>query len=216
MTTSLLQDVDHVVWDWNGTLLDDHAHCVDVLNAMLRKKSLPEIDGEKYRAYFDFPVKRYYERLGFDVGPAEWEDLATFFITTYDGGVEGCALAPRARDVLTALRARGKTSSILSAARKVTLEPLLATHGIRDFFTEVVGLDDHYARGKLELAVGWMRSSAVAPARTLFVGDTVHDFEVATAMGVRPVLVAAGHQSRERLEACGCPVIDDLGALVVP
>jgi phosphoglycolate phosphatase len=211
--SSVLDDVDHVVWDWNGTLLDDHDHCVRVMNHMLVSKGLPETDLHSYRKHFDFPAKRYYERLGFDVGPAEWEALARFFIETYDGGVDACALQPQAADVLTRLHAQGKTSSILTAARGATLGPLLERHGIRHFFTEIVGLDDHYAHGKLELGVAWIRRSAVDPRRTLLVGDTVHDFEVASAMGIRCVLVAAGHHARERLEACGCPVLDELGDL---
>jgi phosphoglycolate phosphatase len=210
----LLDDVEHVIWDWNGTLLDDHELCVQVLNRMLRTKGLSETDVDRYRLEFDFPAKHYYQRLGFDVGPLAWEELATFFVNTYDQGAFGCSLHPHVRDVLARLRADGKTSSILSAARRVTLDPLLEHHGIRDHFTEVVGLDDHYAHGKLDLGMAWLRSAKVPPGRALLVGDTVHDFEVASAMGVRCVLVAAGHQARHRLEACGCVVVDDVEELV--
>ena len=211
---ALLDEVDHVIWDWNGTLLDDHEHCVAVLNRMLRAKGLPETDASRYRLHFDFPAKSYYERLGFDVGPRAWEELATLFIETYDEGVDGCSLQPHAPEVLALLERDGKTSSVLSAARHATLEPLLERHGIRRFFTEIVGLSDHYARGKLELGVEWIRTRRMTPSRALLVGDTVHDFEVATAMGVRCVLLAAGHHARERLEACGCPVVDGLDELV--
>jgi phosphoglycolate phosphatase len=48
----------------------------------------------------------------------------------------------------------------------------------------------------------------------VLVGDTVHDFEVATAMGVGCVLVAAGHHARERLSACACPVVESLEELL--
>jgi phosphoglycolate phosphatase len=210
----LADDVEHVIWDWNGTLLDDHAHTVSVTNAMLRAEGLPETDRTRARVLFDFPAKRYYERLGFDLAPGRWEELAALFIESYDRGVEECDLHLYAREVLAILKERGRNSSILSAARKSSIEPLLEKHAIGRFFTDVVGLDDHYAHGKVELGLNWLRASAIPRERTVLIGDTVHDFEVAQAMDVRCVLFAGGHHARERLEQCGCPVVDRLEELV--
>lgn len=61
-----------------------------------------------------------------------------------------------------------------------------------------------------DLAVNWMAARGLDPVRTLFVGDTVHDFEVASACGADCLLVAAGHQSEERLRATGAPVLRTL------
>ena len=62
-----------------------------------------------------------------------------------------------------------------------------------------------------------MAACGADPARCLMVGDTDHDAETARAMGVRCILYAGGHQTRARLEATGCAVIDrleDLPALL--
>ncbi len=210
----LLADVDHVVWDWNGTLIDDHACCVQVINTLLREEGLPEIDRARYRAQFDFPVRRYYERLGFDLEGERWESLAARFIEGYERRVAECRLHDAAVDVLSAVSSRGARSSILSAARATAIEPLLERYGVRGFFTEIVGLDDHYANGKLKLGVDWIRSRSFDRERVILVGDTVHDFEVANAMGIRCVLVSAGHHDRRRLEQCGCAVVDRLQELL--
>ena len=42
------------------------------------------------------------------------------------------------------------------------------------------------------------------------VGDTLHDFDTADAMGIPCVLIAAGHNSKKRLLACGVPVFDSI------
>jgi phosphoglycolate phosphatase len=210
----LAEDVDHVIWDWNGTLLDDHAHTVRVTNAMLRAEGLPETDAARARVLFDFPAKRYYERLGFNLAPGRWEKIAALFIESYDEGVDECGLHAHAREVLAILQERGRNSSILSAARTTSIEPLLRRHGIDGLFTDVVGLDDHYAHGKVELGIEWLRSRGIPKERALLIGDTVHDFEVSRAMGVRCVLFAGGHHARERLEQCGCPIVDRLDELI--
>src|SRR5438876_4824572 len=104
----LAEDVEHVIWDWNGTLLDDHAHCVSVINTMLRAEGLPETDAARSRALFDFPIVRFYERLGFSLGGRSWERLAARFIREYDGGVDACELHAHAREALAVLSARGR------------------------------------------------------------------------------------------------------------
>jgi phosphoglycolate phosphatase len=191
-------------------LLDDHEHCIDIMNGLLREHGLVELDVARYRSVFDFPVRRYYERLGFSLNESRWHALAARFIREYDLGVHGCKLHTGAEEILSGLAQRGVRNTILSAARRASVEELLGHFGVREFFEDVVGLDDHFAAGKTELGVEWLERSSAPRDSIVLVGDTVHDFEVATAMGIRCVLVAAGHHARDRLERCGCPVISSL------
>lgn len=48
------------------------------------------------------------------------------------------------------------------------------------------------------------------PEKVLMVGDTLHDLEVANAMGIKCVLVAQGHTSYTRLRDTGAFVFNDL------
>ena len=51
---------DLILWDWNGTLLDDVALCNDALNRLLARYGYPQhYDREGYRAVFGFPVQEY-------------------------------------------------------------------------------------------------------------------------------------------------------------
>jgi phosphoglycolate phosphatase len=203
-------DLEHVVWDWNGTLLDDHEHCIRIMNGLLREHGLMELDVARYRSVFDFPVRRYYERLGFSLDEVRWKALAARFIGEYDRGVHACTLHAGATDLLSELVERGIRNTILSAAKKSSVQDLLGRYGVHEFFEDVVGLDDHYAAGKTELGVEWLERRGTPRESIVLVGDTVHDFEVAEAMGIRCVLVAAGHHARDRLERCGCPVVSRL------
>ena len=81
-------------------------------------------------------------------------------------------------------------------------------------FEALVGLDDHYAAGKIEVGQAWMERSGVDPKVTVLIGDTDHDLEVARALGVQCLLVPSGHQSAERLERCGVDVLPSLSALL--
>src|SRR5262245_43055202 len=56
-----LGDIDHVIWDWNGTLLNDVTHAIDTINFLLEPRGLPLMSIERYREIFGFPIRRYYE-----------------------------------------------------------------------------------------------------------------------------------------------------------
>lgn len=200
----------HAIWDWNGTLLDDAWLCVDVMNGLLRARGLPVLSVERYQELFDFPVIRYYERLGFDLAREPFEVVGTEFIRTYESRREEASLRPEARAVLEAIRARGLGQSVLSAYRHDTLESLLRHHGVRDFFHRVVGSDDHYASGKVGQGRRFIAELGLPPSSVVLIGDTAHDHEVASAMGVDCLLIPGGNHSRARLARCGVPVIDDL------
>ena len=83
----------YVVWDWNGTLFDDVALCIQVMNGMLEKRGLPQLAGpEQYRQVFTFPVEEYYKALGFDFGREPFSQLAVEYISEYDRRALGCPL----------------------------------------------------------------------------------------------------------------------------
>ena len=106
----------------------------------------------------------------------------------------------------------GYTQTLLSATEIEMLKGQLRDLGLAQSFAEVWGLDNIHAGGKIGTARAWRE--AHPDAKALFVGDSVHDWEVASAVGADCVLFCGGHQNRETLSACGCPMIDHLEQLI--
>lgn len=203
----------HVLWDWNGTLLDDVDAVVDVMNGLLAAKGLPLLDRTSYRSAFGFPVRDYYTRLGFGPQHGTFEELARAFVDEYDRRARHIPVRPAARAILGRLRASGLRQVVLSAARAAHLRELVALNDLGDYFEELLGLDDHFAHGKLDLARAWLERTGFDPARLLLVGDTLHDYEVARDIGAHCVLIAEGHHGEARLSGCDCAVIAGLEQL---
>ncbi|MBL8922742.1 MAG: HAD family hydrolase [Myxococcaceae bacterium] len=209
-----MRSVRHVIWDWNGTLLDDAWLCVEVMADLLEAHALPPMDAARYQDLFTFPVVDYYRRLGFDFERAPFEQVGTAFIHGYQARQHECRLQEGAHAVFDALSARGVPMSILSASQQSRLEAQVSHLGITGRFVRLIGLDHHYADGKLELGRRWVAELGVPADEVLLVGDTDHDLHVAQALGLRCLIVPSGHQSRERLERAGATVLDDLRALL--
>ena len=172
-----------ILWDWNGTLLDDVELCVDALNRLLEKHAYPQrYDRDQYRAIFGFPIEEYYVRAGFDFSRHSFAMLAEEYMDDYIPASAACPLAEGAIEALDAFRAAGLRQVILSASPVPTLTRQAGER-------HVTGID---------------------PARAVMIGDSVHDFEVAQAMGTACVLQCSGHQNRQTLAATGAPVVEGL------
>lgn len=203
----------HIVWDFNGTLLDDIMAGIDAVNVMLAARGLATIDSvEEYRELFCFPIIKYYAKLGFDFEKEDYYSvLAPEWVAMYLENYKHSTLTPGAGRILQRLADAGYSQTLLSATELNMLKGQLANLGLEQYFSEICGLDNIHAGGKVEVAIAWKQAHPDAVA--LFVGDTEHDYEVACAVGADCVLYSKGHQSYAQLAECGCPIIDDLAEL---
>lgn len=204
---------DHVIWDWNGTLLDDSMLCVEIMNGMLEQRAMPTITLTRYRETFTFPVREYYVQSGFDLEEESFEDLSVQFISTYESRRLECGLQSGAHQVLEHVRSSGRSQSILSAYEHRTLVQLIHKLELDHYFERLVGLDNIYAGGKVEQGRRLVEDLPHETDRVILVGDTLHDAEVAHDLGIDCILVEHGHQTRERLAASGAPVVATLDDL---
>ncbi|MBQ8356733.1 MAG: HAD family hydrolase [Clostridia bacterium] len=202
----------HVIWDFNGTVLNDMQAGIDSINVMLAARGLPVLsDLSAYRAVFDFPVEDYYRRLGFDFEKEDFKTvLAPLWVSLYEKNSIRAPLFPGVEPLTRALRRIGVKQSILSASHSDMLKQQLAARGALDWFDEIWGTDSIHAYGKAGLAAAWREAHPGEAA--VLLGDTVHDDAVAREIGADCILIAAGYHSREKLEGCGAPVVDDLFA----
>ena len=204
------QHYKHIIWDWNGTLFDDAWLCIEIMNDLLQQRSLPPLTPEVYETIFDFPVQEYYRKAGFDFTVEPFEMVSDAFIAQYYRRMRECPLRDHSQSALDMGREQGLTMSILSAMEQKYLLQLVDHHRLRGYFTDVIGLSDHHAAGKLALAQQWVKNQAIPPSEILFVGDTTHDHEVAQALGVDCKLIHSGHHARKRLLALDIPIIGSL------
>jgi phosphoglycolate phosphatase len=203
-----------ILWDWNGTLLDDGLYGLSVINGMLRKRGLREPTREEHGRLFDFPVQRYYERLGFDFTREPFEVISTEFVDTYYSGVNACSLREGTIETLESIRDLDIRQCVLSASRQDHLERFIQYYRLEEFFDELLGIDSIHAPGKTARGCEWIRESGLDPARVLLIGDTMHDAEVAAEMEIECWLLEGGHHPRNRLEETGCRCLSNLAEVL--
>ncbi len=200
----------HIIWDYNGTLLIDVNLCVDVINDMLSARNIPVMTVDKYKELFDFPVKDYYEKAGFDFEKESFEIVGTEFIVEYDKRQKTSKLHTGVEELLAEIKKQGIKQSILSARKEEQLLEELKSFNIYDYFEEIVGLNNHYAGGKVERGIKLIEKLKVPKNNILMIGDTKHDAEVAKEAGIDCVLLSHGHHTKDKLEVCEVGVFESL------
>ncbi len=196
----MMNDYETIIWDMNGTLVDDVELCIEIANVFLRKEGLTELTKESYQAEFGFPITAYYERIGIDLEKNSMESLTEQFIYSYMTSVKNCQLQGEVERIIIDLDRAQKTQFVLTAAHTEVAMELLNHFGIRKYFKAIAGLDNHLAASKVERGKELMKTHQVNTEKVVLIGDTLHDFEVAQALGVHCILIANGHQSKERLD----------------
>lgn len=209
------KDYSHIIWDWNGTLLNDVELCANVMNLLLTQESLPNISIQKYKEIFTFPVVEYYRIAGHTFEKKSFEVLGRQFMEEYEIRKNKCDLYLGVREILIELERSHIQQHLLSAYEQSSLNRILKDFEIENYFQNIVGLDNIYAGGKSHLAKGLVakiRSNGFA-GNILLIGDTSHDYEVAREINSDCILLSHGHQDDERLLRLGIPVAKDFNEL---
>ncbi len=200
----------NIIWDWNGTLLNDAFACIYAMNIILRKHGLPEMDEKRYMEVFGFPVKEYYKLLGFDFSEVVWEDVAQSFIDIYKDKTMEAELHLNTFETFEKLSEYDIDMHILSACETGMLQKLVNRHKLNNFLRSINGLDNIYAHSKIDVGLKMLKSFNCDLKDCLMVGDTVHDVEVAEVLGIDCVLIEGGYQSKHRLLNTGSPVLENI------
>ena len=202
-----------IIWDWNGTLLNDLDFCISTINKLLLKRNLPLLSQNSYKEVFSFPVKDYYQAIGFNFEEEDFSIPAKEFIDLYDNGVVECNLHLPSIEILTHFKELGIRQFVLSAMKQNMLEKTLKQNQIFHFFEGVAGLTDHYAVSKIERGEELISEYLIEKENAWMIGDTIHDYEVAKQLQLKCILIADGHQSEERLQSTNSIVIKELGQI---
>ena len=205
---------NYIIWDWNGTILDDLQLNFEVENTLLTRRGRKLIkDIDEYHEKFQFPIIKFYESLDFDLENEKFEDIAREYVLEFDERFYELETFPDAESVIRDFKFQGIEQIILSQTEQRWLEMQVAFHEMDYLFTELLGARDIYVKGKVGIALEWITKNDIDTSQVLMVGDTLHDYEVAETLGCDCILIARGHQSKEKLLTTGAVVLDSIEEL---
>ena len=196
----------HIVWDWNGTVIDDIALSVEIFNEMCATCDLGKLSIAEYQRKFKIPVIDFYLEHGFDFNKFDFGKISNYYVAEYNKRRFSCSLHDGVEDIMKWARQEGISQSILSAYEQNYLCECVQHYGLDKYMENVFGLDNILAGSKAGLAKSLAERIGANSGEILIIGDTAHDKAAGDAMGADCVFVAKGHNSHERLSKLGVPV----------
>ncbi|GHI38529.1 hypothetical protein Sviol_29370 [Streptomyces violascens] len=201
----------HLVWDWNGTLLDDNVAIIEATNAAFAELGLEPITLERYRDLYCVPIPRFYQRLiGRLPTDAEWLVMDAAFHQHTGRGRNACGLTEGAAELLAARRAAGLSQSAALPWRRTntwcrscggTGSPAISYGSTGAPGPRTAARREHMVRHLTALRGGGPRD--IRRAHRVGIGDAVDDAVAAAAVGAKAVLYTGGSHSRASLAAAG-------------
>ena len=198
---------DYIVWDWNGTIVNDAWVFVDVMNFFLKMKGLPQTSLDDYKKNFGFPIQNYWKTLGFKFNNKEFNLLNKSFIEEYQKRIFLPKLQPGVVGLIKKINKLKIKQFILSASENSLLHKSVGFYRINYLFEDVLGVDNLNAVGKISLAKYLFKKNNLHLKKTLVIGDTKYDLDVAQALGCMALLVSHGHIEHKRLLDLNVPLV---------
>lgn len=198
----------YVLWDFNGTIVNDVDICLSIINELLVEEGKERITLEKYRDIFTFPVIEYYKRVGIISCDEEFEEYAHKWMNRYYELEKEAVLFEDVVPTFEAIKEMGIQQGVLSASRIDQLTRMLKQFNVDSYMHDILGISDIYAASKVHIGKEFIEKTHLDPSDFVMLGDTLHDYEVASEMGIDCILIAQGHQSFEVLKTSGVSVVE--------
>ena len=201
----------HIVWDWNGTLLNDLSVVIEAANVSLGRHGVGPIDEDDYRNHFTRPVRAFYDSLfGRLVSDAEWDALNETFHVEYYSRVDQADLTVDTVDALGHVDRHGWGQSLLSMSPQTWLDDVVGRKGVSSRFAMVDGLSGDTGGLKAAHLQEHLEAQALDPGRTVVVGDTPDDATAARQAGAQPILYDGGSHHLPALQGMDAPIAHSL------
>lgn len=200
---------DCIIWDWNGTLIDDLDIAVGAVNDTLDLYGMPHIGRKEYYSFMRSDIRTFYSFL-FDYEKVPYETLTAHFSRFYDERIASAHLMKNAEETLKRVKEKGVLQVIVSASHIDKVVRDTAHFAIDGYFDEILAASDNLVNSKIDRAAQFLKRRNIQPNRALVVGDLLHDMEMAQAIGAQCVLIPNGHQPKALHEKAGAAVLNDI------
>ncbi|MFE3094450.1 HAD family hydrolase [Streptomyces sp. NPDC059248] len=205
--------MNHIVWDWNGTLFNDSRALIDATVDAFALCGMPPITIADYQLKHCQPIPEFYNRLaGRILTDDEQTRLDQCFQDAYQRHRERVALTGDSITAMARWSDANRRQSLLSMHPHDRLMRLVDQTGIAEFFTRIDGTLGTLAYKAPHLAEH-LKRQGIAPERVVVVGDSVDDARAAQECGVHCLLYHPGEDAlhaREHFEELGVPVVETL------
>ncbi len=192
---------DLLVFDWDGTLIDSADAIVASLQAACRDLGLPVPSDERARHIIGLGLHDAMAHVLPGVDPADYPRVVERYSHHFRLRDPVMPLFPGADEALRTLNDAGYLLAVATGKSRRGLERALEQTGLETVFHATRCGDESEGKPHPGMLTYLIDRLGTAAERTLMIGDTTHDLQMAINAGVASVAAAYGAHPREQLAA---------------
>ena len=190
---------DLIVWDWDGTIADSTGMITDALVLAAKQVGLPALASTDASNIIGLGLKESIYSLYGDIAPHLAQALAAQYTSNYYAGESEIPLFAGAKDTIYELNRRGFKLAVATGKGRRGLNLALDHCGLTNYFHATRTVDECFSKPHPQMLDELMDALIVRPERTLMIGDTSYDMQMAQNAGVSCVAVTFGAQAADKL-----------------
>jgi len=189
---------DLVVFDWDGTLFDSTALIVHSIQAACRDLGLPVPDEERASWVIGLSLHGAMAHAVPTITKEQIPRMVERYRFHYLARQHDLTLFPGVLEMLHALKQRNHWLAVATGKSRAGLDDALHAVELKGLFDGTRTADETRSKPDPQMLLELMRQFGVEPGRTLMIGDTIHDLQLAANAGTPSVAVTYGaHQASE-------------------
>lgn len=196
----MARQFDLVVFDWDGTLMDSAGAIVRAIMAACRDLGVAPPSDERARHVIGLGLQDALRLAVPDLAPADYPRMAGRYRHHYLSSDHELTLFDGAREMLEWLATEGLLLAVATGKSRQGLDRALGHSGLGALFHATRCADESFSKPHPAMLEELMEELQVAAERTLMIGDTTHDLQMARNAGVAAVAVSFGAHPRALLE----------------
>ena len=204
-----MKNYDLIVFDWDGTIMDSTAVIVRSIQQAARDLGLPVPADSIASHVIGLGLSDALSMAVPQLQRADYPRMVERYVAHWRTHEDDLVLFPGVRDLLTELRQRQYLLAVATGKSRAGLDRSLAHGTLADAFDWTRCADETRSKPHPQMLFELMERFAVPPERTLMIGDTTHDSQMATNAGVPAVSVTYGAHPRAQLETLAPRVVVD-------
>jgi phosphoglycolate phosphatase len=190
-----------LTFDWDGTLMDSAAAIAASLQSACRDLDLPVPSEQQARYVIGLGLHDAMTHILPGLEPAQYLRVVERYRVHFLKHDAETSLFPRVAETIAALREAGFLLAVATGKSRRGLDRALGATGLKPYFHATRCADEGHTKPHPGMLQELMKELGAANERTLMIGDTTHDMEMARAAGVSRLGVTYGAHAREALLA---------------
>jgi phosphoglycolate phosphatase len=192
---------DLIVFDWDGTVMDSTAIIASSIQTACRELNLSVPSDAAARHVIGMGLKEALRHAVPDAPESMYEPLVARYKHHFLAQDTSIPLFDNARETISELHGAGYRLAVATGKSRLGLDRALASSDMAEYFHATRTADQTFSKPHPAMLLEIMEEFGVEPARTLMVGDTTHDLQMAINAGVDAVGVTHGAHPVEQLQA---------------